>query len=289
MANTISTAVNFLNNEEYINALFLGSSLTQDLLKPNTTFVGAKTAKIQKIAFGSSTMGKYDRDTGYTENAVTLSWAEVSITQDVGNELRLDRMDEDESRLANGIMSLYNRYMRTIAIPEMDKYCFSKIASASGIQTSGVATALTKDTVMGAIDKGFTAFINKRININSDLVLYVNASTDALIQSKAEDISKIRLGEWNGVIDTKVAMYKTAKYVVVPDDELVIIGEESDTAVPFLLINTNAVVKVVKYQEVVANENVPKHGHRLIALDIGFYYDLYLQPDGEKGVYAYKA
>lgn len=60
-------------------------------------YSGGAEVKIPKIALQG--LGAYDRDNGYQQGAINLSYETRTMTQDRGRKFQLDPMDVDETTL----------------------------------------------------------------------------------------------------------------------------------------------------------------------------------------------
>lgn len=120
MANSIATAVRYFNNDAELEKIYQAYSYTTDFIKPNVA-LGAKTVKYRQVSLGSTVLGDYNRETGYTRTDLNVSWVEKSLTQDKGNVLRLDKMDGEEAQSLE-IATAGRKYIREVQIPSVDIY-----------------------------------------------------------------------------------------------------------------------------------------------------------------------
>lgn len=100
MGNSIQTAVRYLNNDAELAKIYESRSFTNDWLKPNVA-VGAKTVKYRQVSFGPTTLGDFDRESGYTRIEINSTWVEKTLTQDKSNSLMIDKMDSEEDQLTS--------------------------------------------------------------------------------------------------------------------------------------------------------------------------------------------
>ena len=91
-----------------------------------TKFVGAKTVIIPDVNFQG--LADYDRDTGFSRGAITVSNASYTMTMDRARSLQIDREDMDETGIANLAGQILGEYVRTKVVPECDAYVLSKLA-----------------------------------------------------------------------------------------------------------------------------------------------------------------
>ena len=85
-------------------------------------------------------LGDYDRDNGFTQGAVDLTWQTKTLTQDRGRTFQLDAMDVDETAFVATASQVMSEFQRRKVIPEIDAYRYSAIAAqaiAKGKATTG--------------------------------------------------------------------------------------------------------------------------------------------------------
>ena len=104
MANNIQSAVRYFNNDAELAKIYEANSYTADWVKP-TVAVGAQTVKYRQESFGSTVLGDFNRETGYTRKDINVTWKEKTMTQDKGDSLVLDRMDGEEAQGLNIVES----------------------------------------------------------------------------------------------------------------------------------------------------------------------------------------
>ena len=138
-------------------------------------YTGGNEVKIPKIELNG--LGTYDRDNGFVQGAVTLTYETKQMTQDRGRTFQLDAIDVDETNFALVAGNVMGEFQRTKVIPEIDAYRYSKIAE--------LATESKK-------------------------VSYYHAEKDSIVQKLLEEITIIKdiVGDENEVIvtmSTKIA------------------------------------------------------------------------------------
>ena len=109
---------------------------------------GGATVKIPKMTVQG--LGEYDRDNGYAQGSVGLTYESRELTQDRGRKFHLDAMDIDETNFVATAGNVMSEFQRQYVIPEIDAYRISKIATA----------AITADTAAaggtGLVEYGYT-------------------------------------------------------------------------------------------------------------------------------------
>ena len=93
---------------------------------------GANAKEIIYPQIAVKGLGNYDRNNGYTSNAVKLEWKTATFDYDRGTKISVDTQDNAESmNIAFGMAGA--ELMRTKVAPEADAYTFAKIAGTTGI------------------------------------------------------------------------------------------------------------------------------------------------------------
>lgn len=270
MPNTIESAVRYIKNEEELAKIFASTSTTGSWEKPNV-FIGARTVKIQRVTLGTTVLGNFDRETGYTASNISIDWIEKTLTQDKGDSLYIDKMDNEEAQ-ANGIVGLHNRYIKQVQVPSVDKYRYAEVLKTVGIRKRSVA--LTKDNIIKTLLDDFTYLTELGVDLSS-LELRISPTTDSLLTEASINKGLISIGNWNGVMDATVRMFKTAKIIVVPEAIL-----QAD----YILAHPIAISAQKKYQETVFFDTIPGFGNRRSQFDEGIYHDCYVEPGAELSI-----
>ncbi len=160
-------------------------------------FVGAKTVIVPDIDFQG--LADYDRDTGFTRGAITVSNTAYTMQMDRARSLQIDREDLDETGIANLAGKILGEYVRTKVVPECDAYCLSKL---SGLALSRGNT-VTKET-----NEPFAALVElinnvqKKVGFDSELVAFIDAGMYARLANSTEiskmiTVSDFKQGEVN--------------------------------------------------------------------------------------------
>ncbi len=271
--NTIEKAIKYLSEPEAIREVLNDSLRTADLEQPNIA-VGAKTVKYQHIEFGSYELGNYSKDGGYDANDINLTWKTMELTQDKGNSLTLDKMDDEES-MANGIVKLGNRYHDKVVHPSIDKYRLSKIASVG--HSFAINSTLTADNILTNILLGKARLEDMKIDTNA-LLLYITSEGKALLKEAALKKGYWTVGNWNGNMDVNVEMFDKCKVIPVPANYF------GNSSVQAILLHKDAAPAFVKYSETEYFDKVPGHGKRKAQVDIGIYHDSFVYDELNRAV-----
>ena len=96
----------------------------------NVKYNGGDTVRMPRIS--TTGMARYDRDNGFNQGAVTLTYDDYKLTQDRGRTFHLDSMDVDESNFIATAGNVMGEFQRLQVIPEVDAY-----SHTSGIHVCG--------------------------------------------------------------------------------------------------------------------------------------------------------
>lgn len=134
MANNIALSKVYTN---LLDEVYQQSSLTA-VLESDATLSrqGANANEIVIPKLSMDGLADYDRNSGYTNGNVDLSWETVKFNYERGRSFQVDNMDNEETQnIAFG--RLAGEFIRTKVVPELDAFRFSTYASATGV---GLAT-----------------------------------------------------------------------------------------------------------------------------------------------------
>lgn len=181
----------------------------------NVKYNGGDTVRMPKIS--TTGLAKYDRDKGFNQGAVTLSYDNYKLTQDRGRTFHLDAMDVDESNFVASAGNVMGEFQRLQVIPEVDAYRYSKIAAlAKGATHETAAFTPDKTNILEALDAEITK-IQDIVGEDESLVI-VMATPIRTILNGAKDVSKyLDVAQFKaGAVDTKVKTYNEIPILGVP-------------------------------------------------------------------------
>lgn len=248
MANSITLASKFL---PVIDDIYKANAVTEVLGTPTMDFGGVNEVKVLKVS--TTGMGDYSRSTGYPKGDVTAAWETMRLTEERGKEISIDRMDNEET-LGMTFGTVTGNFMKEQAVPELDAYRFAKYAGTTGI-TSATGAALTKDTILGAIDTATAAMDGSEVPAEGR-ILFVNSDLKAALNQAlsrnwgSEDSVNRVINGYNGM--KIIYVPKTRFYTKITlNDGSSAWGYAKDNtdgkAINFMMIHPSAVVQVQKF------------------------------------------
>lgn len=289
MANTISYAQKFL---PVIDGIYKAASVTQGMdAATQADFSGVNLVKVLKVA--TTGLGDYNRATGYPKGDVTANWETLTLTEERGKEIFIDRMDDEET-LGLTFGTVTGNFMREQVIPELDAYRFAKYASATGINTA-TAAILTKADILAAVDEAVrqlnadeVPLEGRKLYINSDLQPVLNA---ALSRQWGSD----------STVNTALAGYNNMPIVYVPptrfyteitlNDGTTTWGyakAEAGLDINFMIVYPQAILQVQKFalpKIFDPDTNQDKDGWKF---QFRLYHDAFVYENKAKGIYLHK-
>ncbi|MBE6787591.1 MAG: hypothetical protein E7537_04510 [Ruminococcaceae bacterium] len=257
-----------------------------------TKFVGAKTVIIPDVDFQG--LADYDRDTGFTKGAITVSNTSYTMAMDRARSLQIDREDMDETGIANLAGKILGEYVRTKVVPECDAYVLSKLGGL----------ALNRaNTVEGDATKPFEALINlinhvqTEVGYDEELVAFVDSYMFAAIQNSAEISKMITVSDFKqGDVTLKVKSINGV--TIIP-----VVSERMKTAYSFgeggfkpaenareiyMLVTPKSGAHLVKKTEnmriFTPEQNIDADAYKF---DYRIYYDVFVNKSGLDAIWAW--
>lgn len=257
-----------------------------------TKFVGAKTVIIPDVDFQG--LADYDRDTGFTKGAITVSNTSYTMAMDRARSLQIDREDMDETGIANLAGKILGEYVRTKVVPECDAYVLSKL---------GGLAVTRSNTVEGDTKKPFEALcklineVQAVVGYDEELVAFVDGYMFACLQNSDEVSKMITVSDFKqGDISLKVKSINGV--AVIP-----VVSERMKTAYTF---NGNGFTPAENSREIYMLV-VPKSGAHLVKktenmriftpeqnidadaykFDYRIYYDVFVNKSGLDAIWAW--
>lgn len=137
-------------------------------------YSGGNEVKIPKITMDG--LGDYDRDKGFVQGSVSLTYGTYIMTQDRGRTFQLDAMDVDETNFVASAATVMGEFQRTWVVPEIDSYRYSKIYAMAKDKGKVNGTGYTPEasTIFDALTADITA-IEDIVGENEEIVISMSA------------------------------------------------------------------------------------------------------------------
>lgn len=176
---------------------------------------GGDTVRMPEIS--TNGLAAYDRDKGFNQGAVTLTYKDYTLTQDRGRTFLLDSMDVDESNFLATAGNVMGEFQRLQVIPEVDAYRYSKIAAlAKGASHETASFKPSTSNLLKQLDEELTT-IQDIVGDSENLVICMSTPVRTILNN-VDNISRhLDVGQFKaGAIDTKVTMYNDIPILPVP-------------------------------------------------------------------------
>jgi hypothetical protein len=293
MANSIALATKF---QPILDEIYKAASLTgrMDAQTKPVSFAGANVVKVFKTSLIG--LGTYSRTTGYPVGDVTGTWETLTLANERGRELFIDREDDEET-LGMAFGTLVGEYMRTMVIPEVDAYRFSKYASWSGIEEVDTPATLSNSTILAALDTA-TEFMNSKEVPTEGRILFVSDSVQTFLNQAVT-----RFYGNDSSISTQVTSYNNMPVIMVPQARfykgITLNAGASASAggfvktvstgrdINFLMVHPSAVLQVKKHDNLKLfdpDTNQDKDGWKV---QYRLYHDAFVYENKVDGVYSH--
>ena len=197
MANSIALSKVYTN---LLDEVYQQSSLTA-VLESDATLSrqGANANEIVIPKLSMDGLGDYNRNSGYTNGDVDLTWETVQFNYERGRMFQVDNMDNEETQnIAFG--RLAGEFIRTKVVPELDAFRFSKYASATGVGLA-TGTLATGADVIAALRTATSAMDEAEVPME-DRHLFITPTLFGLVEDMDTTKSKELLSRFASI--TKV-------------------------------------------------------------------------------------
>lgn len=214
----INTLIQAQNWTGELDKAFVQKSVTGFLADNALTakFVGAKTVLIPDVSFVG--LVDYDRDNGFNRSALTVANTSFVMQMDRARSIQLDRMDEDETGVANLAGQIMGEYVRTKVVPECDAYVLSKLAGIANGKGHTVTWNPEKPyaSLLGAFHK-----VHGAAGYDEELVAFVSSDVMAAIETSAETSKSITVSDFKqGGVNFKVKSINGVTLIPVSPDRM---------------------------------------------------------------------
>ena len=218
---------------------------------------GNGEVKIAKLDMDG--LGDFSRNAGYTHGNTTLAWETVKYDKERSQDLRIDRLDNDES-LQVPFAKLMSEFIRTKVVPETDAARIAKIASTTGVKA--VESTITGDTVLDALIDAMSNLDENEVPAENRILL-ITPTLYRAVEKKSLEYSRDILTEFSSI---SVVPSNRMKTKIVLNDGTSAYGYKADTDaqnINFMIVERSAVTcameQYVKYFSPDQDQNGDSH------------------------------
>lgn len=218
--NTLATATIFQNTLDQV-AVQDATTGWMDANAGQVIYNGGSEVKIPKMNVQG--LADYDRDAGYVQGGVTLTYQTKEMTQDRGRKFQLDAMDIDENNFVTTAATVMGEFQREKIIPEIDAYRISSLvtsaigAKKAGMVEYGYVPGTANTSALRKLKTGISAV--RDAGYNGPLV--VQATAAFILELELELAGKITNATFSKAgIETQVPSIDGVPIISTPSDRM---------------------------------------------------------------------
>ncbi len=175
-------------------------------------YSGGNEVKIPDIS--TSGLADYDRESGYSQGSVTMSYKSYIMTKDRGRQFLLDRIEVDESNFIANAAAVMGEFQRAHIIPEVDAYRYSRIYEMAKTNY-GREYSPSESTILSTLTKDITAIYDTAGA--ADLVIVMPYPVADILDNNEKLQRHINTADFKqGSIDLKVKTFNGIPIIRVP-------------------------------------------------------------------------
>lgn len=284
-------------------------------------FTGTKSVKIMKFAEGG--LSDYTRNNvgdsrvtgdspfGYASSNMGGTWEDFTISQDRAAKYPIEYFDNEEAGdLVLGTAT--TRITTNVLTPEVDAYCFSKLASLAGtvkdelLVTDTIRTGVTCKLALKPLNAMFKYFDDEEVPNNNQIIFVSTSYFNALREDQTELVRFLPQADFDKSVSFKVTKYEDRELVIVPprrfqtgfkalsggytfaDNGLLPEGQTTHKPIDFIGLAKDAAIHIVKYNKIkILSGDVALAATNLdgYAIYVRIYHDLFVMDNKRKAVY----
>lgn len=163
----------------------------------------------------------YDRDKGYPEGSVTLTYKDYDMTMDRGTSFQLDAMSVNETNFIANATSVASLFQKEHVLPEIDAYRYSKLYALlkAGGRAAAPYTAKAAD-VMDALLADIGK-IRDEVGEEVPLVISIAQSVKTLLEQNDKFAKRLDVADFKaGIINTQLKQIDNCFLKPVPSSRM---------------------------------------------------------------------
>ena len=218
--NTLATATIFQNTLDQV-AVQDATTGWMDENAGQVIYNGGSEVKIPKMTVQG--LADYDRDEGYVQGGVTLTYQTKEMTQDRGRKFQLDAMDINENNFVTTAATVMGEFQRERVVPEIDAYRISSLVTAAigakkaGMVEYGYVPGAANTSALRKLKTGISAL--RDMGYNGPLV--VQATSAFILELELELAGKITNVTFSkGGIETQVPSVDGVPIIPTPSNRM---------------------------------------------------------------------
>lgn len=258
---------------------------------------GGAEVKIPKMTM--SGLGDYDRNSGFAQGAVAVTYETRTLTQDRGRTFQLDAMDVDETNFAATAGAVMREFQSTKVIPEIDAYRYSKIYELAEAAGKTKAYTPAADTIFETLMNDITA-VRDAAGECTEIVVAMSAKVAGMLDLAkggtnvlqsgffAQGKAEIKVKEIDGcpIIRVPSARFKTAYTFMdgVEKAEGGFAAAEDAKGINWIVMAKEAPVAISKTDVTRIFDPMTNQNANAWKIDYRKYHDLWIMDNGMEGI-----
>lgn len=295
-----------MNTMQYASVFM--TELDKQLVEKSTTgwmednakqvqYNGGAEVKIPKMTM--SGLGDYDRNSGFAQGAVAVTYETRTLTQDRGRTFQLDAMDVDETNFAATAGAVMREFQNTKVIPEIDAYRYSKIYELAEAAGKTKAYTPAADTIFETLMNDITA-VRDAAGECTEIVVAMSAKVAGMLDLAkggtnvlqsgffAQGKAEIKVKEIDGcpIIRVPSARFKTAYTFMdgVEKAEGGFAAAEDAKGINWIVMAKEAPVAISKTDVTRIFDPMTNQNANAWKIDYRKYHDLWIMDNGMEGI-----
>lgn len=176
--------------------------------------------KIRMPEISTTGLKDYDRDNGYPEGSVSLTYKDYEMTMDRGTSFQLDAMDVNETNFIANATLVVGRFQKGKVLPEIDAYRYSKLYAL--LKDAGKATTYTaaEGTVWKKLQEDI-AKVRDEVGEETPLVVTIAQPVKTMLELDEKFTKVVNVAEFKaGIINTTLKQYNNSFFKPVPSSRM---------------------------------------------------------------------
>lgn len=162
----------------------------------------------------------YDRDKGYPEGSVTMSYKDYEMTQDRGTSFQLDAMDVDETNFITNATTVTSKFQTEQVLPEIDAYRYSKLYALLKEAAKNTEYTAADDTVWDALMADI-ARVRDEIGEEIPLVISIRQAVKTMLEHNEKFTKVVSLTDFEaGAVKTRLKQIDNCVLRPVPSSRM---------------------------------------------------------------------
>lgn len=177
--------------------------------------------KIRMPELSTTGLKDYERDNGYPEGAVTLTFKDYEMTMDRGTSFKLDAMDVNETNFIANATSVCNSFQKEQVLPEIDAYRYSKLYALLKEAGRNTPYTVSEGKDLWEALQADIAKVRDEIGEDIPLVISIAQPVKTMLELDEKFTKVLNVAEFKaGVINTKVKEFNNCFLKPVPSSRM---------------------------------------------------------------------